>query len=117
MPIEPIVTHTMTAALREEAEPVETPWFVRGFKAWFATAETFRDWDDINAAALAAGIAAVQAQAEAGFEDATYLEVQGRRSTGSTTIKEEVLLVTLTTRIGLADDVDRASWKPPAASA
>ncbi|MGF3024081.1 hypothetical protein ACQVP2_14795 [Methylobacterium aquaticum] len=71
MAIEPIITSAASAAQRGEAERTGMSWFVRGFKAWRATTEAFRDRDDIVASALAAGTAAIRARAEAGFDAAT----------------------------------------------
>jgi hypothetical protein len=106
MTIEPIITSATSDAQREEAERSGLPWFVRSFEAWVATTEAFQDQDDIDGTALASGIAAIRARAEAGFDAATYLELQGTRGTGNSMIWEEVLLAALATHIGLAGDVD-----------
>ena len=96
MTITPIITSATSDAQREEAEH-GLPAFVRSFEAWLATAEAFEDQDDIDGAALASGIAAIQARAEAGFDAATYLDLQGPRRPGGLPAWEEILLAALAT--------------------
>ncbi|MGO1305679.1 MAG: hypothetical protein ACTMKV_12945, partial [Sphingomonas parapaucimobilis] len=106
MTFQPIITAARSDAQREEAERVGLPSFIRGFEIWLETAAAFQGQDDIDGAALTAGIAAIRARVEAGFDAAIYLELKGMRGPGSATIWEEVLLAAIAPHIGLADEVD-----------
>lgn len=106
MTIQPIITAATSDQQREDAERIALPFFVTGFEGWLATSDAFADQDDIDADALASGIASIRACAEAGFDAGTYVELQGSRSPGGLTLWEEVLLAALATRIGLAEEVD-----------
>lgn len=108
MTIQPIITEAATDQRRKEAEDTGLPFLVTGLDGWLAASEAFADQDDIDPDALALGIAEIRARAEAGFDAATYLKLQGTRSTSGLTVWEEVLLAALAARIGLDEDVDPA---------
>ncbi|AWN47105.1 hypothetical protein DK419_12935 [Methylobacterium terrae] len=102
----PVITSAVSDKQLEHAERVGLPSFVRGFKGWLAQAEGLRGESGIDGAALAAGIAAVRAKAEAGFPAGVYLDLQGTSGFGTAPIWQDVLLAALAVRIGMADDAE-----------
>ena len=108
MTIQPIITEATSDQQRNEAEETGLRFFVTGFDGWLAASGAFTDQDDIDPDALASGIAEIRARAEAGFDAATYLALQGTRSNSGLTVWEEVLLTAIAARIGLTEDVDPA---------
>lgn len=108
MTLQPFITTATSHAQREAAERVGLPCFAEAFADFLVLAQAFQDQDDIDGAALEAGLAAIRARAGAGFDAGTYIELQGTRGSGSPNRWEDVLPAGLTTHIGLEDE--SAPW-------